>query len=201
MVASAPPKIGARGGAFATILARQPAHAAVRPAPAQAAPPAPRASLATKAPLTPSDSARRGALHARFEIDHDDRKKPRGAFDPLDPHARHAAQCAPPIALAEPAPIAPAHAAEAAARASMEAILPELVQRIAWSREGARTGAVRMEIGKGSLAGGTLFVRTDDGKIRVHLTTPAGADKAGWRARIENALRERGLDVDSIEVA
>jgi hypothetical protein len=50
------------------------------------------------------------------------------------------------------------------------------------------------------LSGATLLVQTDDGRVRVHLNAPAGADVEQWRARIAERLAARGLAVDSVEV-
>jgi hypothetical protein len=124
---------------------------------------------------------------------------------PLDSVARHAAQLAPPLAhepaapaLPLPSPSAPA-AAEVRAHASLEDMLPALVRKVAWSGDGRR-GAVRMELGSGVLSGATLLVQTEDGRVRVHLNAPSGADVEQWRARIAERLASRGLTVDSVEV-
>ncbi len=120
----------------------------------------------------------------------------------LEPAARHAAQLAPPVttpvaptaapALAEAAPVA-------RARASLEDLLPALVRRVAWSGDGKR-GTVRLELGAGALAGATLLVHTDEGRVRVHLSAPPGVDLEGWRTRIASRLAGRGLDVAEVEV-
>ncbi len=72
--------------------------------------------------------------------------------DPLDPETRHAAQWAPcfepPPAEARSTP--PAEGA--AARASLESLLPELVDKVAWSCD-RRRGSMRLELRAGALAG------------------------------------------------
>lgn len=122
--------------------------------------------------------------------------------DALDPLARQTAQLAPPPGgpppPSPPAPAAatePAAAAEIRGRASLEDLLSALVRKVAWSGDGRR-GAVRLEIGAGSLAGATLVVQADRGRVRVHLSAPPGVDLDGWRARIAGRLAARGLEVD-----
>jgi hypothetical protein len=58
---------------------------------------------------------------------------------------------------------------------------------------------VRLEIGAGELAGGTLLVQVDDGRVRVRLIAPPGVDVAAWRGRITDRLAARGLAVDAVE--
>jgi hypothetical protein len=124
---------------------------------------------------------------------------------PLDAVARHAAQLAPPITHEPVAPRVqlPAAAApatpEVRAHASLEDLLPALVRKVAWSGDG-RCGTVRLELGAGALSGATLLVHTDDGRVRVHLDAPSGADVEQWRMRIAQRLAARGLAVDSVEV-
>jgi hypothetical protein len=87
---------------------------------------------------------------------------------------------------------------EARVRSSLEDILPALVRRVAWSGDGRR-GTVRLELGAGELAGGTLLVQVDEGRVRVRLTAPPGVDVDAWRGRITDRLEARGLAVDSVE--
>jgi hypothetical protein len=87
---------------------------------------------------------------------------------------------------------------EARVRSSLEDILPALVRRVAWSGDGRR-GTVRLELGAGELAGGTLLVQVDEGRVRVRLTAPPGVDVGAWRGRITDRLEARGLTVDSVE--
>jgi len=87
---------------------------------------------------------------------------------------------------------------EARVRSSLEDLLPALVRRVAWSGDGRR-GTVRLELGAGELAGGTLLVQVDDGRVRVCLTAPPGVDVSAWRGRIADRLEARGLAVDSVE--
>ncbi len=83
--------------------------------------------------------------------------------------------------------------------ATLEELLPALVRKIAWGGNGQR-GSVRMELGAGKLSGATVVVHADDGKVRVEVSAPSGADPAEWRRRIDARLREQGLDVESVEV-
>jgi hypothetical protein len=131
----------------------------------------------------------------------------RAQEDALDRLAQHAAQLAPP-ALPPPAPpaagaplaCAPAHAvAEARAHGSLEDLLPQLVRKVAWSGDGRR-GAVRLELGVGSLAGATLLVQSEGGQVRVRLSAPPGLDADAWQARITERLAARGLSVDAVDV-
>ena len=124
--------------------------------------------------------------------------------DPLDPSERHAAQIGPfgasPADASPPAGApAPATAADAQVRTSLETILPELVRKVAWSGDGRR-GTMRLELGAGSLAGGTLVVHADDGRVRVELDAPSGTDVGAWKARLEERLAQRGVDVDEVDV-
>jgi hypothetical protein len=97
------------------------------------------------------------------------------------------------------ASLAPAAPAEAAARASMEVMLPELVRTIAWAGDGKK-GSMRLVLGAGALAGGTLVVHADEGRVRVELSTPAGTDVAAWKARLHERLERRGVTVDDVLV-
>jgi hypothetical protein len=118
----------------------------------------------------------------------------------LDPSARHLAQLAPP-ALAGAFPSTPATSpaqVEARVRSSLEDLLPVLVRRVAWSGDGRR-GTVRLELGAGELAGGTLLVQVEEGRVRVRLSAPPGVDVGAWRGRIAERLEARGLTVDSVE--
>jgi hypothetical protein len=132
------------------------------------------------------------------------RRDARRDEDALDPMARHAAQLAAPPSLGALLS-SPAAAAMSAndplqrARASLEEVLPALVRRVAWSGDGRR-GTMRLEIGQGRLAGATLLVHADDGRVRVELSAPAGVDASSWRERILSRLHVRGVRVDSVEV-
>jgi hypothetical protein len=123
--------------------------------------------------------------------------------DDLDPLARHAAQLAPPVlstaslAATEAAQPGPS-AALLQARASLEDLLPALVRRVAWSGDGRR-GTMRLELGAGRLAGATLLVHADAGRVRVEISAPAGVDTAPWQERIAARLRERGLALDGVD--
>jgi hypothetical protein len=106
--------------------------------------------------------------------------------------------------LASPTPASspgsgPDAAPQVCARASLEEVLPALVRRIAWSGDGQK-GSVRLEFGAGALAGGTLVVHSDGGRVRVELDAPAGADAAAWKERITSRLAERQLQVEDVDV-
>jgi hypothetical protein len=121
--------------------------------------------------------------------------------DPLDPATRQAAQLAPPFLengslQAATIPSAPSLVR---AHASLEDVLPAIVRRIAWSGDG-RKGSVRLEFGAGALAGGTLVVHADDGRVRVELSAPPGADASAWKERIVSRLEERRLHVEEVIV-
>jgi hypothetical protein len=103
--------------------------------------------------------------------------------------------------VAAPAVTAPPPEAAVALRASasLEELLPQLVRRIAWSGDGKK-GTVRMELGAGALAGATLMLESEGGRVRVQLDAPAGVDGEAWKAKIGARLAERRIDVESIEV-
>jgi hypothetical protein len=126
--------------------------------------------------------------------------------DALDPLTRHAAQLAPPSMLAPPPPpplpgavADPGGAPALRAMTSLEEILPQLVRRLSMTGDGRR-GAIRVEIGAGALAGSTLLVSAEDGRLRVELSAPSTVDAASWRDRIATRLAARGLVVDDIVV-
>lgn len=89
--------------------------------------------------------------------------------------------------------------ATAAARVSLEQVLDQMVRKIAWSGN-ARTGAMRIELGAGALAGATLLVEADGPEVRVKLELPPGADATSWRERLERRLSSRGLNVKELDV-
>jgi hypothetical protein len=116
----------------------------------------------------------------------DDKKR---EDDLLDPSARHAAQLAPPpLTMEAPIKATSPDSPVAAARAALEELLPAMVKRVAWSGD-ARRGAVRLELGAGPLAGGTLLVEAHDGVVRVRVDAPAGVDVECWKARISDRLK------------
>lgn len=85
------------------------------------------------------------------------------------------------------------------AQASLEDLIPALVRRVQWGGDG-RKGTVRMELGAGELAGGTLQVSADHGHVRVQLDVPPGVDAAAWQARITARLAAQNIAADQIEV-
>jgi hypothetical protein len=134
----------------------------------------------------------------------------RHADDPLDPLHRRRATYAPPDMLSSAMLMAsPASAALAAqsgvsepvarAAVSLEDLVPALVRRFAWSSEGSR-GTARLEIGAGELAGSTLVVHADAGRVRVHLDVPPGVDARAWQVRIHKRLASRNIPTDLVEV-
>jgi hypothetical protein len=137
------------------------------------------------------------------EVDpHSPRRKALAEEPALDSSARHAAQLAPPSMGGLAVPGAAAGPAQVEARvrsSSLEDLLPELVRRVAWSGDGRR-GTVRLELGAGELAGATLLVHVDDGRVRLQLSVPPGVSPGGWRERIAERLGARGLVVDGVEV-
>ena len=135
------------------------------------------------------------AVHAEPEKRH---RHAHGGDD-LDPVARQAAQLAPPQTTMT-APIErDAAAAQANARVSLEELVPQLVKKIAWSGD-AQRGMVRMELGAGDLAGGTLTVSAENGRVSVHVAAPPGTDASEWKSRIANRLASRGIAVDTVHV-
>jgi hypothetical protein len=128
----------------------------------------------------------------------------------LGPLHRHRAALAPPemliTASAVGAPSAlvattPTRTAASYARASasLEDLLPALVRRIAWSGDRHR-GTMRLELGAGELAGATLLVHAEGGRVRVHMEVPSGVDAGRWRERIRRRLSSRGVPTDAVEV-
>ncbi len=86
------------------------------------------------------------------------------------------------------------------AAGSLEDLLPALVRRVAWSSDGKR-GTARLEIGSGDLAGATLLVHADAGRVRVRLEVPPGVDAPFWRERIVHRLATRDIPIDDVEVS
>lgn len=110
--------------------------------------------------------------------------------------------------IAQLAPLAPLPVASLAERLepggthapmSVEELWPTLVRKAAWSGD-ARRGSVRLELGAGALAGTTVLVQSDDGRVRVQLSAPAGVDLDAWRVRIARRLAARGLEVERVDV-
>ena len=119
--------------------------------------------------------------------------------DLLHSAARQIAQLAPPASAAAP-PVGPEReSGSVAAAMSVEELWPALVRKAAWSGD-ARRGTVRLELGAGALAGATVLVQSDDGRVRVQLSAPPGIDLDVWRARIASRLAARGLEVERIDV-
>jgi hypothetical protein len=99
------------------------------------------------------------------------------------------------------APRSELEATTAAVRAapSLEQLMSALVRHIAWSGD-HRRGTARLEIGAGPLAGATLLVHADEGRVRVQLDVPPGVDGPAWRDRIAHGLAERRIVADEVEV-
>jgi hypothetical protein len=117
----------------------------------------------------------------------------------LDPIARQTAYLAPPPAVGAVAQQPPSALVELQAHASLEELIPTLARRIAWSNDGRR-GAVRIEVGGGRLAGATVLVTADGGRVSVDMEMPSTAASAGWQQRIAERLESRGLDVERVDV-
>jgi hypothetical protein len=169
-----------------------------------------KALRAAQAATAPSSSARAGASTGAGKAASRTGRPRAGAdeaADEVDAAARQAAHLAPPAAALEGPiqPLAPtlggalpAAAPGPSAPTSLEEILPALVRKIAWSGD-ARRGAVRIELGAGALAGATLLVAADGGRVQVTLTAQDGqadVDLDAWRERIAARLADRGLDAD-----
>jgi hypothetical protein len=165
------------------LLAAVPPTASASRTPPPEATTDPKSPHADASPADPSEPRDRPHLHD----------------DPLDPMLRQPALLAPTL----PAPLAASRSPEAAvamqASASLEELLPQLVRRIAWSGDGKK-GTVRMELGAGVLAGATLMLESEGGRVRVQLDAPAGVDGQAWKERIGARLAEKRIEVESIEV-
>jgi hypothetical protein len=151
-----------------------------------------------KAPTAPLSTVKQPAPLVSVHTAGDDRRAHHddGALDPM---ARQAAQLAPPVASTAEVRTGSAAEPEVRARMSLEDLVPELVKKIAWSGD-ARGGTVRMELGAGELAGSTLIVSSENGRVSVNVQAPAGTDRAAWRDRLATRLTARGLSIDSVEV-
>ncbi len=132
--------------------------------------------------------------------------RPRRSAEDLDAASRQVAHLAPPgggiegplqLLLPTSAPTPGAPTSNPSAPASLEELLPALVRKIAWSGD-ARRGAVRIELGAGALAGATLLVAADGGRVRVTLSAQPGVELEPYRDRIVARLAARGLDADVI---
>ncbi len=128
--------------------------------------------------------------------------------DLFDPFRRQRAAFGPPETLSSsgvatsPSASAPptAQATETVrSQATLEDLIPALVRRVQWGGDG-RKGTVRMELGAGALAGATLQVSSDHGRVSVHLDVPPGVDAAQWRERITARLAAQNIATDHVEV-
>jgi hypothetical protein len=127
-----------------------------------------------------------------------DRARREGGVDDI-PDERTAAM--PPMLVPRPEPRTGAEtvATEARAATSLEDLMTSLVRRAAWWGD-RRQGTARLEIGAGALAGATLWVHADAGRVRVQLEVPAGVDAAAWRHRIVCGLAARRIAADEVQV-
>jgi hypothetical protein len=136
----------------------------------------------------------------------------------IDATSRHAAQLAPPpmhpAPILETATVASALASQTSTAgappagfvpSSLGDLMPGLVRKVAWSGD-ARRGALRLELGSGALAGASVVVQSEGGRVDVTLVAPSGAagpsrgDLEAWRDRIAARLEARGIDVGSVEL-
>ncbi len=154
------------------------------------------------APAAPTN----GEAETRGRVTHPAPKSPPpGAADDDDALSllRQAARLAPPVAVSAGAPVAAAPLAAPVIDGAVRALLPELmtslVRRIAWGGD-ARRGSVRIELSGGALAGATLVVHAEGGRVQVELDTPPGADVSRWTERLALCLDARGVDVASLDV-
>ena len=70
--------------------------------------------------------------------------------------------------------IAPSRNAVGCAGTGVDGVdAPDMVKKIAWAGDGKR-GSMRLELGAGALAGGTLLVQAEEGRVRVELNAPPG---------------------------
>ena len=177
-------KLPAKGLPFACILATQ-----ARP------PKSPE--LPTTHPAGTSQPALPQAVQA-LSAEPEKRHHHHGHDDELDPSARQAAQLAPRVGLS-PRTETSQEAPLTNARVSLEDLVPQLVKKIAWSGD-AKAGTVRMELGAGELAGATLTVSAEHGRVSVQVDTPPGTDTAAWRERLASRLTAKGIPLDAVEV-
>jgi hypothetical protein len=181
-----------KGPTFANILGTMPVVTPKAPAPAQL-----NAQGCKMQTSLASLGASLGA-QAVLPVHPDADKRRRPNADDLDPSARQAAQLAPPMTMGIFENEKQVAAAQTNARVSLEDLVPALVKKIAWSGD-AQRGTVRMELGAGELAGSTLTVSAENGRVSVDVAAP-GTDLAAWRERLSTRLTARGLSLDSIEV-
>jgi hypothetical protein len=100
----------------------------------------------------------------------------------------------------QPAVLGASAAVQVRSLASLEDLFPAIIRRASWSGDGQR-GTARIEIGDGVLAGATLLIHADGGRVRVLLDTPPGADVGSWRERITRRLAGHSVPVDEVEVS
>jgi hypothetical protein len=182
---AAHPQLPPKGMPFANILA-------------EAFRPVPKPQVMAGQPQKPQTTALPQAVlgvHAEPEK----RNRHGHGSDDLDPVARQAAQLAPPQTMMTAPVEREATAAQTNARVSLEELVPQLVKKIAWSGD-AQRGMVRMELGAGDLAGGTLTVSAENGRVSVHVAAPPGTDANEWKSRIANRLEARGIAIDTVHV-
>lgn len=140
-----------------------------------------------------------GRRQAGDERDGDEAPKraPVRELDALDPALRQSAQLAPPVTTPAVASTSAAATEPVRGRMSMEELLPVLVKRIAWAGD-KHSGSVRLELGAGAYAGTTLLVHSDAGRVRVEVTGQEGADLDRLRRRLDERLRNHGLNVEAV---
>jgi hypothetical protein len=158
-------------------------------------------SVRPSIPLHSEHAARAGATEPRDGMTVVSRRSARGSESLERLPRRNVGSQADLAAWLAPSTWPVSTAPEVAVRGSgsLEALLPALVRRVAWSSDGKR-GTARLEIGSGELAGATLLVHADAGRVRVRLEVPPGVDARSWRERIVQRLAARDVPVDDVEV-
>jgi hypothetical protein len=98
------------------------------------------------------------------------------------------------IVLAVPATPAAPLASDFTPRADFATAVEELVRRISWGGD-RRSGTARIELGNGSLEGGSILVQALGRQVQVELDLPAGFDGRALEQRLRERLAARGIEV------
>lgn len=92
------------------------------------------------------------------------------------------------------APVAPSEATE------VQLLAETMLRTLRLGGDGRGRYEARLEIGRGAHAGTTVVLREESGRVRAVLSG-GGESLEELARRLEQALRERGLPVDEVEVA